>query len=390
MDKVALTYEKFNDLCKNIAAYFTAKSEDYSTCAKDAEACLDAIETCQTQEETNPENAPANRERLTATFAKYEFEVEPLTPNCDLAPIQRDFKIKFDFFSQFHTENHAVAKALTKLPKLAIIFNTLINDGITCSSPKLAPSAIFNDVISRAQRQLNDVENPPKDPQQNFLVLFMLPIADAQEICKTIAKLEQWILANIFTLAHRNNSFVPSIDTTNSEMLKILKRMEMRQVEQENTINRIKNNSGLMQVEVTNMHQESKNFQYNANGRLKNIENQTAFVAANMPPSEQTAAVIDAAKREAQRLVSDDDALIIMKAICREYAATSRQTLTNWRNAGYEPKTGKIITDAAFASLQSWVIWCQEFYTEMEKRAQIKQSIQKCTKTNPPRPEKRQ
>jgi hypothetical protein len=251
MDKVALTHEKFNDLCKNVADFFTAGSENYSTCAKDAKVCLDAIEDCQTKEKTNPEIAPANRKMLTATFAKYEFEVEPLAPNCDLTPIQRDFKIKFDSFSQFRDENHAAAKVLEKLPKLTVIFRTLQNDGISCSDPKLDPSAIFSDVLSRAKRQLNAIENPPDDSLQKFLVLYLLPIEDAQEICKVIAKLEQWILANIFTLAHRNNSFVPTIDTTNSEAIELLKRIEKRQAEQQTDLKTIKNNTDPKVLEKT-------------------------------------------------------------------------------------------------------------------------------------------
>ncbi len=148
--------------------------------------------------------------------------------------------------------------------------------------------------------------------------------------------------------------------------------------------------NGLLYTDLSNELLANRNFRYNADNRLKNIENQTAFVAANMPPSEQTAAVIDAAKRKAQRLVSDDDALVIMKAICKEHAVNSRQTLINWRNAGYEPTTGKIITDMAFSSLQAWVIWCQEFYTEMEKRTKNQKSIQKYTKTQSSKPKKQQ
>lgn len=378
--------------------------ENYLECAYTAyDTCHTLTILCIELENVSPEGMAYTKQRMQDYYAECETKLKKVIPHHTNPPLNFDDlpQLKTELYNLRHNTDGILSlirdanNAFQRYPELLYTLQCMEDNGI--------PTDDIDASLKNTDAELEEVLASEPFPNEGFKKF----VIKMNSYCIQVQKLEHWIHQKAIETSIVIAPQTPPAPIAPQEPTDLVKRMQVlatllssqeqvlstllsSQVQNTEVLIKLCHAAGLLHTDLSNEIRATQNFRYNADNRLKNIENQTAFLAANMPSSEQTAAAIDAAKCKAQRLVSDDDALGIMKATCKEYAVNSRQTLINWRKAGYEPVTGKIITDMAFSSLQAWVIWCQEFYTEMEKHTEIQKSIQKHTKTQSPNTERQQ
>ena len=120
-----------------------------------------------------------------------------------------------------------------------------------------------------------------------------------------------------------------------------------------------KKKTGLTHFEVTNMRKADENFQKLTTETLENLGTIGARIAAETLPLDQQEEARSAAKLKAKPLLTQERAIGIMQQVCG--FSVTRQTLNKGLKNEIEPETGKSISDAAFASIESWYEWCEDY-----------------------------
>lgn len=358
--------EKDIAISRDLANYLEIKYNVFDT-------CLTLTILCQDLERKNLEGAAFTKQRIVDYYAECEEKINKTFPFHKPLPLCFDdldhlkiqlTNLKAATDGMLDLARDTVA-SIQRYPELLFTLHTMHEKGI--------PTDDIDAAIQNTEAELNEALASQTFPTESFKTF----ILNLNFYRIQVQKLERWIHQKASETAlviappppapapmptptanmdpNVLSAFFAKVDAIKDVVIEAKNAAVNAKIAAENA----EKKTGLTHFEVTNMRQDNKNFQKLTTETLENIVAIGARIAAETLPLDQQEEARSAAKLKAKPLLTQEQAIGLMQQVCG--FSVTRQTLNKWLKNGIEPETGKPISDAALASIESWYEWCEDY-----------------------------